>query len=101
MPVLSNDRRVLLRLFRKHGVEFAVCGGHAVAFHGYPRATMDIDLLVAPGPENADRIAGMTVRFVGLDDLLAAKREAARAKDLADIEGLQPPNKHRRKSSSP
>jgi len=29
-----------------HGVEYALCGGIAVAVHGYPRFTKDIDLLV-------------------------------------------------------
>jgi hypothetical protein len=153
MLAISRDIRDLLRLFRKHGVNFAVCGGHAVAFHGYPRVTMDIDLLVVPGPENASRImhalrdfgfgkagipetaflkkgtavtlgvqpnqvdlltsmsrtpahdilsravvgrlAGVPVRFVGLKDLLAAKKEAGRSKDLADIEGLRSPRRRR------
>jgi hypothetical protein len=30
------------------GVDYAVCGGLAVAIHGHPRATMDIDLLIPP-----------------------------------------------------
>ena len=31
----------------QHGVEYAVCGGLAVALHGVQRATMDIDLLIS------------------------------------------------------
>jgi hypothetical protein len=36
---------VLAALDAKH-IEYAVCGGLAMAIHGYPRATVDIDLLV-------------------------------------------------------
>ena len=153
MPAISRDIRDLIRLFRKHGVEFAVCGGHAVAFHGYPRLTMDVDLLLTPDPANAERVmralrefgfgqagvpeavfcrrgtavtlgvqpnqvdlltsmsrtstheivsrsvmgrlAGVPVRFVSLEDLLAAKQQAGRQKDLADIEGLRGPRPRR------
>lgn len=30
------------------GVEFAVCGGMAMAIHGFPRATVDLDILIRP-----------------------------------------------------
>jgi hypothetical protein len=33
-----------------------VVGGHAVAFHGHPRATKDLDILVRATPENAERV---------------------------------------------
>jgi hypothetical protein len=36
----------LISAFEAAGVGYAVCGGLALAVHGYPRATMDIDLLV-------------------------------------------------------
>lgn len=42
------------RLLREQDVEFAVIGGLALAAHGAPRATIDLDLLV--GGENADRL---------------------------------------------
>lgn len=38
------------------GVEFLMVGGHAVARHGHPRATKDMDLWVRPTPENAKRL---------------------------------------------
>jgi hypothetical protein len=37
-------------------VEFVVVGGYAVAFHGHPRATKDLDLLVRATPSNAHRV---------------------------------------------
>jgi predicted nucleotidyltransferase len=52
----SDDMRALVKLFVKHNVQFAVCGGFAVAHYGYVRATMDFDLLVLPDERNARRI---------------------------------------------
>ena len=39
-----------------HRVEFVLVGGHAVNYYGYVRTTQDIDLLVYPSPENAQRM---------------------------------------------
>ena len=52
----SDDMKELVELFLEHEVQFAVCGGFAVAHYGYVRATMDFDLLVLPDEENARRI---------------------------------------------
>lgn len=39
-----------------HGVEFVVVGAYALAFHGVPRFTGDLDILVHPTPENGARL---------------------------------------------
>jgi len=52
----QDDFRELLALLNKHGVEYLVVGGYALAFHGAPRFTGDMDLLVRAAPENARRI---------------------------------------------
>jgi hypothetical protein len=39
-----------------HGVEFVVVGTYALAFHGAPRFTGDLDILVRPSLENAARV---------------------------------------------
>lgn len=146
MPELTDDMRELLQLFAAHQVDFLICGGHAVAFHGYVRFTMDIDILVLPSHENAERamaalaafgfgnagippealcepgtavtlgvqpnqvdlltsissqdtaevfanavegqMGGKAVRFVCLEDLMRAKREAGRPKDRLDLAEL-------------
>ena len=41
---------------RHRNVKALVVGGYAVAFHGQPRFTKDIDVFVEPSPENADRL---------------------------------------------
>jgi hypothetical protein len=53
---IHSDFKGLLELFNKHGVEYVIVGGYALAFHGAPRVTGDIDLFVRPTTENAERI---------------------------------------------
>src|SRR5271157_4389017 len=55
MP-LNKDLREFLGLLNSNGVEYLVVGAFAVAFHGFPRYTADLDLLVRPTAGNADRI---------------------------------------------
>ena len=60
---LDKDLRELLASFRSNGVEFLVVGGHAVAFHGYPRYTEDLDLFVRPDAANGARIVHALEQF--------------------------------------
>ena len=53
---IQSDFRELLELFNAFKVEYIIVGGYALAFHGAPRYTGDIDILVKPTPENAHRI---------------------------------------------
>jgi hypothetical protein len=53
---LPDDFRDLLLALHAEGAEFVVVGGHAVAFHGHPRATKDLDILVRATNANAKRI---------------------------------------------
>lgn len=150
MTKLAKDLREFIALLTSHGAEFVVVGGHAVAYHGYPRFTGDIDLFVRPSADNArsvlaaledfgfgdvgiglddlttpnriiqlgvppnridiltgisgpdfqavwtgrvhDELDGLPVSYIGLTELLANKRASGRAKDLADLEALAPPD---------
>jgi hypothetical protein len=60
---LQADLRELVGLLLSRGVEFVVVGGHAVAFHGFPRLTEDVDLLVRPTLENGQRIVDALSAF--------------------------------------
>ncbi len=129
----------------EHRVDFLVVGAHALAAHGFPRFTKDIDLFLRPTPANAERVmaalvgfgapiqahgvsardfatpgtvyqmglpprrvdltteisgvsyseaaagamtkqlAGLELRFLGLDELVRNKRAAGRTRDLLDV----------------
>ncbi len=60
---LSDDFRDLLVAFVDAGVELAVVGGWAMAVHGRPRATEDLDLVVRASPENAVRVHRALLTF--------------------------------------
>ena len=60
---LPNDFRDLMIEMMDADVEFVVVGGYAVAFHGHPRATKDIDILVRPHRENAKRVYKVLAAF--------------------------------------
>jgi len=63
MPRISNDLREFIELLNSHQVEYVLVGGHAVAFHGWPRFTKDIDFFVRPTLENGARIAAVLRKF--------------------------------------
>ena len=60
MNNLESELRDLVRLYNQERVEYALCGGMAVAIHGYPRFTKDIDFLIpAHSLELAKSVAAM------------------------------------------
>jgi hypothetical protein len=63
---LPNDFKEFLRLLRAHGVEYLLVGGWAVIYHGYPRATDDLDVWIAMAPANAARVI-KALREFGFD----------------------------------
>jgi hypothetical protein len=65
---LQADLREFIVLLNSHHVEYLLVGGHAVAFHGHPRFTGDIDFLVRTTPENASRVLSVLSDF-GFADL--------------------------------
>jgi hypothetical protein len=62
-PALHEDFKDLLLALQEAGVRFVVVGAHAMAAHGVPRATGDLDLLVAPDSANAARVIQALQRF--------------------------------------
>ena len=61
--MLNPDYRDMLSIFNDEGVEYLVVGAHALAAHGYPRATADIDLWVRCSEDNAKRVWRALCRF--------------------------------------
>ena len=60
---LSHDFKEFLKLLNAHQVEYLLIGGYAVGYHGYPRATADMDIWVALHPANAERIVAVLKEF--------------------------------------
>jgi len=48
---LAEEFEAVISALADHGIDYAVCGGVAMAIHGLPRATVDIDLLIRPDAE--------------------------------------------------
>lgn len=60
---LPLDFKEFLSLLNAKRVEYLLIGGYAVGYHGYPRATNDIDVWVGISPENAERIVAALREF--------------------------------------
>jgi hypothetical protein len=60
---LPPDFKECLALFNAHRVEYLLIGGYAVAVHGYPRATQDLDLWIAASRENAGKVVAAVHEF--------------------------------------
>lgn len=57
------DFEDFFRLLNEHGVEYMIVGGYAVAYHGYPRFTKDVDVFYANTRVNAQRLQSVLVAF--------------------------------------
>jgi predicted nucleotidyltransferase len=55
-PATLDDLKLLLRSLNEHGVEYFLIGGYALAAHGYQRATIDIDVMVAANAQAGQRL---------------------------------------------
>lgn len=62
MP-LNKDLREFVELLNSNGVEYLVVGAFAVAWHGYPRFTADLDILIRPDSANATRMLEVLRQF--------------------------------------
>ncbi len=75
--MLNQDFKEFIQLLNEHKVRYLVIGGYAVALHGHPRYTKDLDIWVEMEPNNAKRLMDALTEFgfgaVGLtqEDFLA------------------------------
>ncbi|MEI6633020.1 MAG: hypothetical protein WCP22_04280 [Chlamydiota bacterium] len=60
---LHSDFREFLELLNAHRVEYIIVGAYALAFHGAPRFTGDIDIYIRPIPENSLKILSALADF--------------------------------------
>ncbi|MBK9036908.1 MAG: hypothetical protein IPL61_37595 [Myxococcales bacterium] len=100
VEALARDFQELLRLLAEHDVRFLIVGGYAVAAHGHPRYTKDLDIWVEPTPDNAARLVaaleafgfaslGLTAAdFEALGVVVQLGREPGRVDLLTSVTGL-------------
>ena len=89
--VADETGRGLKRVYRvinAHEVRYLVVGAHALAFHGRPRYTADIDFFVDSSPENAQRIRN-TLQEFGLVDMGVSSADFTTS-DLTVQVGIEP-----------
>ena len=60
---LPRDFREFLQLLTSAEVRFLLVGGYAVGYHGYPRATIDLDVWIEPELETATKLAAVLKEF--------------------------------------
>ena len=85
---LPKDFREFLELLNSHGVEYVIVGGFALAWHGRPRFTGDIDILIRRTPENARRTADVIEAF-GFRPLRVTAEELMKEGQIVQM-GLRP-----------
>lgn len=61
--MLDQDFKEFIKSLNDNDVRYLVVGGYAVAFHGHPRYTKDIDIWVESEPSNAQKIIAALVQF--------------------------------------
>ncbi len=87
---LPPHSKEFLRLLTSHNVEYLLVGGYAVAYHGFPRATIDIDIWIERSEANAKRVMRMLTEF-GFED--AGMDERWLLEDGKVIRMGMPPNR--------
>lgn len=75
---MNQDFRDLLAEFNAGSVDYLVVGAHALAVHGFVRATKDLDVWVRPEAANASRVVAALAAFgAPLHDLTAVDMATA------------------------
>jgi hypothetical protein len=70
--MLNEDYKDILRVLSVEKVKYLLVGAYAMAAHGYPRSTLDIDFWIMQSPENAEAVMRALRRFgAPLHDLTA------------------------------
>lgn len=97
--MLDRDFKEFAELLNAHRVEYLVVGGYALAAHGHPRYTGDIDFWIRPDPDNISRLLnaltefgfaslGLTVQDFTADTVIQLGHPPARIDLLTAIDGV-------------
>jgi hypothetical protein len=74
---IQPDFEDFLRLLEAHRVEYMIVGGYAVAFHGFPRFTKDLDIYFNAATENVQRLRQTLIDFGFREDSVQSEALAA------------------------
>jgi hypothetical protein len=87
---LQKDLREFVELLNSNEVEFLVVGAFAVAYHGYPRYTGDLDLLIRPSAANAAKVLRASLNRIDLITSLSGLtfEEVWASGEDADLDGV-------------
>jgi hypothetical protein len=85
---ISKDLREFIELLNANRVEYLVVGGFAVAWHGYPRFTADIDFLIRPDRSNAELVVKTLADF-GFSSLMITPGDIAKPDQILQL-GVKP-----------
>jgi hypothetical protein len=61
--MLNQDFKEFIQLLNANQVKYLIVGGYAVAIHGHPRYTKDIDIWVQPSAENSLKLIAALIQF--------------------------------------
>ncbi len=98
--MLNRDFKEFAELLSAHGVEYLVVGGYALAAHGQPRYTGDIDFWVSQEPANIERLLivlqafgfgslGLRAQDFGADTVIQLGQPPRRIDLLTAIDGVE------------
>ncbi len=87
---MNQDFRDLLQALLDAGARFLVVGAHAMAVHGVPRATGDLDVWISPDPANAERVWQALLAFGAPVQALGLSRGDLEAPGMLIQVGLPP-----------
>ena len=100
MRLLSSDLLEFIHLLNTNSVRYVIVGAWALAFHGRPRYTGDLDIFVARDDENADKLMAVIEAFgfgqagieredfLHVDNVIQLGREPNRIDILTGISGV-------------
>jgi len=88
--VVNKDFKEFIELLNKHEVKYLVVGGYAVAFHGHPRYTKDLDVWIWLEEHNAQKIIDVLIDF-GFASLQFNREDFLNPKNIIQLG--QPPNR--------
>jgi hypothetical protein len=87
---VNEDFRDLLAALLEAQARFLVVGAHAMAVHGVPRATGDLDVWIAADADNVDRVWDAFLRFGAPVAAMGVRREDLHRPDVVVQIGLPP-----------